>query len=253
MEELQKRIALLASQLPPENDGELQSEKTCNAAKVKPHRPHEERVPLSKMRTSDTFGLIHTPVHNYHQIPEAREAVGKELDKLEKIPAWNVKQVREREYVKRESQRTGIPVHFAELMCLCFLKNAELEKALQKYKGRCVLRGDNIRDKDGVQTVFAEQGASASDLVAAKSFDAAARMPGMAGSAADCVSAYTQVKLEDMYRLLKLPKEKCPVIWIKIPKDRWPKEWHGKYKGPVVPSGWALYGHPLSGAVWERH
>ena len=32
-------------------------------------------------------------------------------------------------------------MHFAELMALCFLKNAELEKRLQKYKGRLVLRG----------------------------------------------------------------------------------------------------------------
>ena len=49
--------------------------------------------------------------------------------------------MREREDVKRESEKTGSPVHLAELMALCFLKNAELEKALQKYKGRLVLRG----------------------------------------------------------------------------------------------------------------
>ena len=99
-----------------------------------------------------------------------------------------------------------------------------------------------------------EQGASASDLVAAKSFDAVARMPGMAGSAADCVSAYTQVKLEEMYRLLKLPKNKCPVIWIKIPRDRWPKWWYNKgFKDPVVPLLVNLYGHPLAGLLWEKH
>ena len=93
------------------------------------------------MKSSNGFGLIHTPVHDYNKIPEAREAVTKEFVKLEKIPAWDVNQVREREDVKRESDSTGVPVHFAELMALCFLKNAELEKALQKYKGRLVLRG----------------------------------------------------------------------------------------------------------------
>ena len=71
-------------------------------------------------------------------------------------------------------------------MALCFLKNAELEKHLQEYKGRLVLRGDNIRDKDGLQAVFTEEGAGASQMVAAKSLDVVARMPGMAGSAADC-------------------------------------------------------------------
>ena len=116
-----------------------------------------------------------------------------------------------------------------------------------------MLRGDNIRDKDGVQAVFTEQGASASDLVAAKSFDAVARMPGMAGSAADCASAYTQVKLEEMHRLLKLPKNKCPVIWIKIPRDRWPKWWFEKgFQNPVVPLLVNLYGHPLAGLLWEK-
>ena len=97
------------------------------------------------MKSSDGFGLIHTPVHDYHRIPEAREAVNAEFVKLEKIPAWNVNQVREREDVKRESERTGVPIHLAELMALCFLKNAELEKALQKYKGRLVLRGQHPR------------------------------------------------------------------------------------------------------------
>ena len=78
-------------------------------------------------------------------------------------------------------------------MALCFLKNAELAKHLQKYKGRVVLRGDNIKDKEGYQAVFTEQGASASQMVGAKSLDVCARMPGMAGSAADAISAYTQV------------------------------------------------------------
>ena len=188
------------------------------------------------MKSSEGFGLIHPPVHNYHHIPEALEAVKAEYVKLEKIPAWKCDQVREREEVKRESEKTGIPAHFAELMALCFLKNAELEKALQKYKGRLVLRGDNIRDNVGAQAVLIEQGASASDLVVGKSFDVVARMPGMAGSAADCVSAYTQVKLEEMYRLLKLPNEKCPVIWIKIPKDCLPTWWFEKgFNDPVVP------------------
>ena len=49
--------------------------------------------------------------------------------------------MQERSKVKKDSEKSGIPVHFAELMALCFLKNAELEKHQQKYKGRLVLRG----------------------------------------------------------------------------------------------------------------
>ena len=88
-------------------------------------------------------------------------------------------------------------------------------------------------------------------MVAAKSLDVVARMLGMAGSAADCVSAYTQVKNADMARLLKLPRNKCPVVWIRIPKDRWPKWWHEKgLEDPVVPLLVNLYGHPLAGLLW---
>ena len=91
-------------------------------------------------------------------------------------------------------------------------------------------------------------------MVAAKSFDVVARMPGMAGSAADCVSEYTQVKDADMARLLKLPRNKCPVIWIRIPKDRWPKWCHEKgLEDSAVPLLVNLYGHPLAGLLWEKH
>ena len=90
-------------------------------------------------------------------------------------------------------------------------------------------------------------------MVAVKSLDVVARMPGMAGSAADCVSAYTQVKNADMARLLKLPRHKCPVVWIRIPKDRWPKWWHEKgFVDPVVPLLVNLCGHPLAGLPWEN-
>ena len=66
--------------------------------------------------------------------------------------------MQERSKVKKDSDKSVIPVHFAELMALCFLKNAELEKHLQKYKGRLVLRGDNIRDKDGPRRFLLSKG-----------------------------------------------------------------------------------------------
>ena len=91
---------------------------------------------------------------------------------------------------------------------------AELEKAEQKYKGRVVLRGDNIKNQEGWQAVFTEQGARASQMVGAKSLDACVRMPGMAGSAADAVSAYTPVKMAWARELLKLGEKECPVISI---------------------------------------
>ena len=91
----------------------------------------------------------------------------------------------------------GHTVHFASLMDLCHLKNSELEPKHQKYKGRVVLRGDIVKDDSGSYAVFTEQGSSASQMTAAKVMDNISRLPGCAGQAADAVSAYTRVKMED--------------------------------------------------------
>ena len=79
----------------------------------------------------------------------------------------------------------------------------------QKYKGRVVLRGDIVKDNSGSYAVFTEQGSSASQMTAAKIMDIISRLPGCDGQAADAVSAYTQVKMEDAHKLLKIPKSEC--------------------------------------------
>ena len=53
-------------------------------------------------------------------------------------------------------------------MDLCHLKHAELEEWLQLYKGRVVFRGDAVKYQTGHLAVFTEQGASASQMAAAK-------------------------------------------------------------------------------------
>ena len=47
-------------------------------------------------------------------------------------------------------------------------------------------------------------------MTAAIVMDIISRLPGCAGQAADAVSAYTQVKMEDAPALLKNPKSECP-------------------------------------------
>ena len=54
-------------------------------------------------------------------------------------------------------------------MDLCHLKHAELHQEVQKYKGRVVFRGDQVKDETGYYAVFTEQGASASQMAAANS------------------------------------------------------------------------------------
>ena len=90
-----------------------------------------------------------------------------------------------------EARTKGAKVHFATLMDICPLKNAEMETKHQKYKGRVVLRGDTAKDDSGIYAAFTEQGSSASQMTAAKVMDIISRLPGCDGQAADAVSAYT--------------------------------------------------------------
>ena len=77
------------------------------------------------------------------------------------------------------------------------------------------------------------------------------RLPGCAGQAADAVSAYTQVKMEDAHKLLKIPNSECQDIWIRPPLHKWPKSW-SSMEDPVVPLERNLHGHLLAGLLWER-
>ena len=157
-------------------------------------------------------------------------------------------EVRSKKEVIDEARTSGAKVHFASLMDICHLKNAELEAKHQKYKGRVVLRGDIVKDDSGSYAVFTEQGSSASQMTAAKIMDIISRLPGCDGQAADAVSAYTQVKMEDAHKLFKIPKSECPDIWIRLPRHKWPKSW-SSMEDPVVPLERNLYGRPLAGLL----
>ena len=150
-----------------------------------------------------------------------------------------------------EARTSGATVHFASLMDICHLKNAELEAQHQKYKGRVVLRGGIVKDNFEFYAVFTEQGSSASQMTAAEIMDIISRLPGCDGQAADAVSAKTQVKMEDAHKFSKIPKSECPDIWIRLPRHKWPKSW-SSMEDTVVLLERNLYGHPLAGLLWER-
>ena len=144
----------------------------------------------------------------------------KEWEKLEKISAWNLTKVKSKKKAIDEARASGSTVHFASLMDICHLKNAELEAKHQKYKGRVVLRGDIVKDDSGSYAVFTEQGSSASQMTAAKIMDIISRLSDYDGQVADVVSAYVQVKMKDTRKLLKMSKSECPVIWIRLSRHK---------------------------------
>ena len=63
------------------------------------------------------------------------------MGKLEKFPTWQLTRVRSKKEVIDEARTKGAKVHFASLMDICHLKNAELEaKAPKIQRSSCTTR-----------------------------------------------------------------------------------------------------------------
>ena len=148
--------------------------------------------------------MIHTAIDpsKVNYIPKARDAVEKEWKELFDLHSFALDEMEEREKVSFYSDEIGKPVHFGSVRALCHEKHSELNLADPEYKGRVVFRGDIVRDKDGYYAVFSEQGTSSSHMAATKLLDAIARMPGCDGEDSDAMSAYTQVKLDEIETFL---------------------------------------------------
>ena len=156
-------------------------------------RPHQDHTAPKGFASCEQMAMVHLPIpiNKAMKIPDAKKAVDAEWLAHHQKKTWNVNKVRPKAEVIAEAQKNNKSVHFGRLMDLCHLKHAELEQQVQKYKGRVVFRGDQVKDETGFYAVFTEQGASASQMAAAKFLDTIARMPGMSGQAADAVKAYT--------------------------------------------------------------
>ena len=186
-------------------------------------------------------------------IPDAKAAVDREWEKLEKLPAWQVTQVQSKKEAIGKAQKEGRTVHFATLMDFCHLKNSELQPQFQKYKRRIVLRGDAVKDDSGSDASFTEQGSSASQMTAAKGAGRYFQTTWMLWTNKRRISVYTHVKMEDDALVhqstqyislhpgkskledaekapttqLKLLKFECPGIWIRLRRYTWPRRLAG--------------------------
>ena len=93
-----------------------------------PHH-HEDHVAGKGENSLQHYNLVHKliPMPQAMKILAAKAAVDKEWEKLEKISAWNLTRVKSKKDVTDEARTSGATVHFASLMGICHLKNAELE------------------------------------------------------------------------------------------------------------------------------
>ena len=215
-----------------------------------PHRPKYEsnmermhNLYLDKLeQTADELYALVAKVINQNdvaKIPEAQEAMDKEWQKLLYKVCWVESPVREFEDVQKEVRQKA---HFGRIFEICSLKGSELPKGhpQRKYKGRSVFQGNQVRDENADHAIFAELGSSPASMEAGKIIDVFGSQPGYAKQQADARQAYTQALFEGI------------ATWVRLPRNRWPKAWTN-YRDPVCPLRLALYGHPDSGGIWEKH
>ena len=184
------------------------SESTRLRVEESPWNCHEDHIAGKEDNSLQHYNLVHKfiPMPQAMKIPPAKAAMDKEWEKLEKIPAWDLTKVRCKSEVIDEARTTGAKVHFCLTDGHLSFEECRIGgKSTKKYKGRVVLRGDIGKDDSGSYAVFTEQGSSASQMSAPKVVDIISRLPGCAGQAADAVSVYTQVEMEDAPKLLKIP------------------------------------------------
>ena len=108
---------------------------------------HEDHIAGRGISSLDHYNLVHKfiPMSKAMKIPEAKAAVHTNCEKLEKFSARQLTKVRTKKEVIDEARKECRTVHFATLMDICNLQNAELEPQFQKYKGSVVLRGDIVK------------------------------------------------------------------------------------------------------------
>ena len=97
---------------------------------------HEDHIAGKGDNSLQHYNLVHKfmPVPQAMKIPAAKAAMDKEWEKVEKILAWNLTKVRSKKQVIDEARMKGAKVHFASLMDICHLKNADWRQSTKNTK-----------------------------------------------------------------------------------------------------------------------
>ena len=107
------------------------------------HKHHQDHIIAKRVNSMTRDSLVHKfiPMPQVLKNSRCKGGSGKELEKLEKIPAWDLTKVINKKEVIDEARNKERKVHFASLMDICHLKNSELEPQYHEYKGRVLLWG----------------------------------------------------------------------------------------------------------------
>jgi hypothetical protein len=177
----------------------------------------------------------------WRKIPAAVEAVREEARKFERFKVWDLKEVREKSAVMAQARKEQKEVNFGFIFSICSRKHSE-DPSRAMWKGRLVFSGHRITDQVHAQTFFNDVSSAPVSMAACRAFVLAGMRKGYTTRVADVTAAYLQANMD-------LPRD--VVTWAELPAELVPPEW-AHMKTPVVPLRKAVYGHPMSGLLWER-
>ena len=92
-------------------------------------------------------------------------------------------------------------VHFARIFPICSEKGSGLPERDpdRKFKGRCVVQGNDVKDENSHAAIFQELSSSPATLEAAKSVDAYGCVKGNGAQQCDAQHAYVQSSSRKFY------------------------------------------------------
>ena len=127
-------------------------------------------------------------------------------------------------------------------------RHAEVPKApaSRTYKAKCVFAGNNVQISSGqpVWELYQEVSQTPAAMQTVRAALAVAGLKGFTPKVRDARQAYLQSRIDTPDR---------PATWVRLPKAWWLASWHGLYRDPVCRLRLALYGHPGSGALRDKH
>ena len=174
--------------------------------------------------------------------PKAQAAIRAEADALVEAGTWLLNTVQSKNDLCAEARAKGQQIHIGRLLTLGGIKNFEMPVDFWKHKGRICYMGNCAQDEYNAAAVYQDMNSSPSLVHSANCNIAYGSIPGHETQQSDAVRAYIQSVL----------KSKVPTYVI-IPPELWPDSWRGRYNQPCCRLIKSLYGHPESGAHWERH
>ena len=149
----------------------------------------------------------------------------------------------------QQAKKDGRLVQFASFLALCNLKHSKLAAHPQTYSGESCSVGDNVNDDRGHRSVFAEQGASASQMAAGRFLDTISRLLARQAKPTtryQCIRRYKCQK----HQTHALSEKECTTGVDKTTSRR-TKQWDS-IEESMVPLDRNLYGHPMAGILSER-